>query len=199
MKKQSTESIAHLWRRSLLLAVALLMLNSRAHADGGTVELHQVAGPFIVTVFTAPVPLRVGPVDISVLLQDRANGQPVLDGEIFVLFRKEGGLTVGEPATRELAQNKLLYSALMILPEAGQWELEVRIKREKEATSVFAQVSAAAPKPFLLSYWRSLSLPPIFIALFALNQWLKRCAVRRIRQNHLTGERKSPEQASSAI
>jgi len=179
MKKQHFKLIAQLWSRSLWLVPALLALSSRAQADGGLVALHQEAGPFIVTVFTAPSPLRAGPVDISVLVQDRANGQPVLDGEVFVRLQREGGMTLGARATREVAQNKLLYSALMTLPEAGRWELEVTIKQGKEAASVLGQVSAAPPRPFLLSYWRSLSLPPIVAALFALNQWLKRRAARR--------------------
>jgi len=84
-----------------------------------------------------------------------------------------------------MAQNKLFYSALMNLPEAGQWELEVKIKQGKETASIHGQVSAAAPTSLLLSYWRSLSLPPIVIALFALNQWLKR------RSAH-SGERQQP-------
>src|SRR5262249_39441585 len=148
MNKQRTEWIAYLWHRGLLLVVALFMLNSRAHADGGIVALHQVASPFVVTVFSAPVPLRVGPVDIRALVQDRANGQPVLDGEIFIRLRKQGGMAVGGRATREVAQNKLLYSALMNLPEAGRWELEVTIKQGKETASVLGQVSASAPRPF---------------------------------------------------
>jgi len=174
MKKQDFTWVAQLRRRSLWLVPALLALNSRAHGDGGLVELHQVAGPFIVTVFTAPGPLRAGPVDISVLVQDRANGQPVLDGEVFVRLQREGGMTLIERATREVAQNKLLYSALMTLPEAGRWGLEVTIKQEKEAASVLGQMSAGPSRPFLLSYWRSLWLPPVGVALFALNQWFKR-------------------------
>jgi len=174
MKKQDFSWIAQLRRRSLWLVAALLALNTRAHGDGGFVELHQVAGPFIVTVFTAPGPLRAGPIDISVLVQDRANGQPVLDGEVFVRLQREGGMPLIERATREVAQNKLLYSALMTLPEAGRWELEVTIKQEKETASVLGQLSAEASRPLLLSYWRSLWLPPVVVALFALNQWFKR-------------------------
>jgi hypothetical protein len=179
MKKQHFKLIAQLWRRTLLLAVALLALDLRAQADGGIVVLHHVTDLFVVTIFTASVPLRAGPVDISVLVQDRASGQPVLDGEVFIRLRRESGMTVDERATREVAQNKLLYCAQMTLPEAGRWELEATIKRGKEAASVLGQVSAAAPRPFLLSYWRSLSLPPVVIALFALNQWLKRRAARQ--------------------
>jgi len=177
MKKQHFKVIAESWCRGLLLVVALLAFSSLAQADGGFVELHQEVGPFVVTVFSAPGPLRAGPVDISVLVQDRASGQPVLDGEVFVRLKSPGAITLVERATREVAQNKLLYSALIDLPEAGQWELEVTIKQGKETASILGQVSAAAPTPFLLSYWRSLSLPPIFIAVFALNQWLRRRAL----------------------
>jgi len=177
MRKQDFKVIAELWRRGLLLVAALLALTTRAQADGGFVELQQEVGPFVVTVFSAPGPLRAGPVDISVLVQDRASGQTVLDAEVFVRLKGPGGITLVERATREAAQNRLLYSALMNLPEAGQWELEVTIKQGRETASIAGLVSAAAPTPFLLSYWRSLSLPPIVIAVFALNQWLRRRAL----------------------
>ena len=177
MNKQHFKVIAELWRRGLLLVAALLAFSSRAQSDGGSVELHQEVGPLVITVFTAPGPLRAGPVDISVLVQDRATGQPVLDGEVLVRLKKEGATTLVERATREVAQNKLLYSALINLPEAGQWELEVTIKQGKETATIIGQVTAAAPTAFLLSYWRSLSLPPIAIAAFALSQWLKRRAL----------------------
>jgi hypothetical protein len=75
--------------------------------------------------------------------------------------------------------NIVTIDASLVLPptEAGQWELEVTIKQGKETASIPGQVSAAAPTPFLLSYWQSLSLPPIVIAVFALNQWLRRRAL----------------------
>src|SRR5215471_8129658 len=46
-------------------------------------------------------------------------------------------------------------------------------------TSMRGQVSAAALRPFVLAYWRSLSLLPIIPALCAVRQWVKRRAVRR--------------------
>jgi hypothetical protein len=185
MKKQHFKLIGQLCYRGLLLVPALLAFSSRAQADGGFVELHQEIGAFVVTVFSAPGPLRAGPVDISVLVQDRASGQPVLDGEVFVRLKSPGAITLVERATREVAQNKLLYSALINLPEAGQWELEVTIKQGKETASVLGQVSAATPSPFWLSYWRSLLLPPIVIAAFALNQWLKRRSAHRENDSNL--------------
>jgi hypothetical protein len=182
MEKQRSKLTAQLWRCGLLLAVALSTPSLQAQADGGLVQLHQTAGSFVVTVFAAPGPPRLGPVEISVLAQDRENGQAALDVAVFVRLRSAGGTIVVGRATREASRNKLLYSASMNLPDAGRWEMEVTIKRGKSAASVFGQLSVAAPRPFLLSYWRSLSLPWVVISLFALNQWLKRRAASRRRQ-----------------
>ena len=168
-----------LLRRTLLVVVALVAQVVTTHADGGHVQLHQAAGPFVITVFTAPTPLHAGPVDVSVLVQDRGDGQPVLDGEVYVWLRRDGGMTVDGRATRAVAQNKLLYSTVVHVPEAGTWELEVTVTQGQDSASVRGQVSAAAPRPFVLAYWRSLSLPPVVATLFALHQWVKRRAARR--------------------
>jgi len=174
MEKHRAKLIGRYWRHGLLLAPLLLALCSRAQADGGLVQMHQTAGPFVITVFAAPSPPRVGPVEISVLAQDRADGRAALDVEVFVRLRSEGGAIVAGRATREASRNKLLYSASMNLPEAGRWELEVTINQGKSVASVFGQLSVASPGPFLISYWRSLSLPWAVIILFPMNQWLKR-------------------------
>jgi hypothetical protein len=166
-------------RRTLLLVVALLAQVVTIHAHGGRVQLHQAVGPFVVTVFTEPTPLRVGPVDISVLVQEREDGQPVLDGEVSVWLRREDGRTVGGPATRAVAHHKLLYCTVVHLPEAGSWVLEVIVMQGQDAASVRGQVAAAAPRPFVLAYWRSLSLLPIILTLCVVHQWVKRRAVRR--------------------
>ena len=168
-----------LLRRTLLVVVALVAQVVTTHADGGHVQLHQAAGPFVITVFTAPTPLHAGPVDVSVLVQDRGDGQPVLDGEVYVWLWRDGAMTVDGRATRAVAQNKLLYSTVVHVPEAGTWELEVTVTQGQDSASVRGQVSAAAPRPFVLAYWRSLSLPPVVATLFALHQWVKRRAARR--------------------
>jgi hypothetical protein len=183
IEKHRAKLIGRYRRRSLLMLAALLALCSRTQADGGLAQIHQTAGPFVVTVFVAPSPPRIGPVDISVLAQDRTGGQAALDLEVFVRLRREGGMTLVGRATQKVAQNKLPYSVLMSLPEAGQWELEVSIKQGRSTASVLGQLSVTAPRPFPLSYWRSLSLPWIVVTLFAMNQWLKRRVASRERQN----------------
>ena len=181
MKNHRSKLIGRYWRYISLLALLLLALCSRAQADGG-VALHQVAGPFVVTVFTAPGAPRAGPVEVSVLAQYRADGQAALDVEVFVRLRSASGLIVAGQATREASRHNPLYYASMNLPSAGRWELEVTIQQGRQgmsATSVLGQVSVAMPRPFLFSYWRILSLPWVIVTLFAMNQWLKRRAASR--------------------
>src|SRR5262245_5830682 len=53
----------------LLIAIAVFDYRITARADGGAEQFERSAGPFVVTVFTTPSPLRAGLVDISLLIQ----------------------------------------------------------------------------------------------------------------------------------
>ena len=159
---------------AMLIATAWIAGSIRAHADGGTVQFEKSAGPFLITVFTTPSPLRAGPVDISLLIQSRDSQQPVLDCQALVQLRKEGAMNIRSEATHGVAQNKLLYAAQVNIPEPGLWELGVAIQRGDDSINVAGEITVAPANSVLLVYWRSLALPPLFISLFALNQWLKR-------------------------
>ena len=166
----------------LLIAIAWVAGIIKAHADGGAVQFARLAGPFAITVFTTPSPLRAGPVDISLMIQSRDSQQPVLDCRALVQLRKEGAISIRSEATHEAAQNKLLYAAQVNIPESGTWELEVTIEHGDDSINVVGEIVAASSMPVLLVYWRSLALPPLFISLFALNQWLKRRSTKGGRQ-----------------
>jgi len=75
------------------LAAALLW-PAAAYPDGGTLRLRQDTGPFMVSVFTAPQPLRAGPADVSVLVQDRASTEVLLDAEVTLTLRPPDGAPV---------------------------------------------------------------------------------------------------------
>jgi len=158
----------------LFIVVACVLSVTGAQADGGAAQFTKSAGPFVITVFTTPSPLRAGPVDISLMIQNRENQQPVLDCLAQVQVSKDGATSIGSEATHQAAQNKLLYAAQVKIPESGLWELEAAIKCGDDSANVNGSLSVAPSSPVLLVYWRSLALPPVFISLFALNQWLKR-------------------------
>ncbi len=57
-----------------ILSSVILHPSSLARADGGAVRLRQRSGGYQIAVFTEPTPLRAGPVDVSVLVQDAETG-----------------------------------------------------------------------------------------------------------------------------
>src|SRR5438309_8563387 len=99
-----------------------------AYGDGGTMRLSEKRDRLLITVFTAPATFRVGPVDISVLVQDALTGEPVPQTRVTVRMTKPGQFVLVGPATREAATNKLLHAAEFELPEPGRWQLEVEVE-----------------------------------------------------------------------
>lgn len=137
-------------------------------------QLVQSDGPFVVTVFTSPAALRVGPVDVTVMVQNRVDQQPVLDAQVVVELKSEDGLLVKTQALRGLGRNNLLYAALIKVPEPGRWVLGVTTGRGQDSAKVVGSITVSPARGFWFSNWRSLTLPSIIIVLFVLNQWLKR-------------------------
>ena len=94
----------------------MLLAAVAARGDGGLLRLRQAAGRFEISVFTAPTPLRVGQIDVSVMVQ--ADHAPVLDAEVDVQLRGPGG-ELTATASAAAATNKLLYAALIEVPVPG--------------------------------------------------------------------------------
>ncbi len=158
----------------MFIALSLVALATTARAGQGTVQFVQTDGPFVVTVFTAPSPLRAGPVDVSVMAQNRLDQRPVLDGQVLVELQSKNGVVVRAEALRGQAENDLLYAALINVPESGRWVLNVTINREHELAKISGSITVDSARGCWFSNWRSLALPSIVIVLFVLNQWLKR-------------------------
>jgi hypothetical protein len=145
-----------------------------ASGDGGTVRLLERVGPYEIAVFTAPTPFRAGPVDLSVLVQDAATGEPVPSVRVTVTLAPRGrpGEAIRHPATTEAATNKLLHAALFVLPEPGWWEVLVQFEGPRGMAEVHFTVEAAEPAPRWPSLWPWLAWPAAAITLFGIHQFL---------------------------
>ncbi len=160
---------------SLIVAV-VPMLRVDARADGGAVRRRESAGAFTVTVFTSPDPIAAGPTDVSVLVQDRADGAPILDGLVKLRLTSpshvgDGDRMLEATATHDAAANKLLY-ATWIDVGAGEWTLHVAVERGHESSSVDVPLSVVPATTRLTEYWPHLLLPPLAILVFVLHQCL---------------------------
>jgi hypothetical protein len=142
-------------------------------ADGGTVRLSQKKGGYLITVFSAPTPFRAGPVDVSVLVQDAATGDPLTQSLVTVRMIKSGRLALEYPATSEAATNKLLQAAQFELPEPGRWVLQVRVEGAHGPAVIAGELEAAEPLPRWRELWLWIGWPAIAIALFGIHQVLE--------------------------
>jgi hypothetical protein len=162
--------------RCLVSVSALFLLPSLAAADGGVIRLSEEQGNYRITVFTAPTPLRAGPVDLSVLVQEAATQEPAAGVQVTIKTVRRGSLheALHQPATTEAATNKLYYAATFDLPEPGWYSLEVCIDGPLGQAQVHFELEAAEPLPPWLTMSPWVGWPVLAILLFGIHQLLVR-------------------------
>ncbi|MEJ2217821.1 MAG: hypothetical protein P8099_14520 [Gemmatimonadota bacterium] len=154
-----------------LAALAILFAAPLLLADGGKVQVSQApAGPFLVTVFTSPIPLRTGGIDVSVLLQDRATQAPVHDAQVTVTAEPvdHEGQTDTYPATRAQATNKLFLAAEFAIHDAGKWRFTVTARNANGEGTVHFETNVRGPG--LLDrgiwVWGIIAIPVVLVLWF---------------------------------
>jgi len=157
----------------LLISVPLLF-PTPATADGGTLRLSEEKENYQIAVFTAPTPLRAGPVDVSALVQDATTHEPVSGVQVTIKAapRDRSGAVIRRRATVDAATNKLFQAATLNLKEPGWWQLEIGLEGPLGNTSVAVDVEAAKPLPRYLAMWPWLTWPALPILLFVAHQFL---------------------------
>ncbi len=189
MSKREThnkEAVASKWGNLSVLALFLFSLSS-AFADGGAIIARETINGLDLTVFASPFPLRAGPADVSVLVQD-AKGKAVLDAAVEMSWTTTSSATADwlppccsmgtapgkTPALRTHSQNKLFYGAILPVRSAGPSEISVTVKTAGAEATLSIPVEVAPPRAPALAYWPLLALPPVAVGLFALHQRLSR-------------------------
>jgi len=167
------------------LLAALLLAPITASADGGVVRVRQASGPFLISIFTPSDPLRAGPIDVSVLVQDGSSGDPILDATVNLAIQTldSDRARFLARATHQQATNKLLQAATVKMPAAGRWVLRVEVRRGRDEATLTTEVRVGPPAPRLAAIWPYLLLPPFAIAVFALHQALRQDALHRARSS----------------
>ncbi len=178
----------------LLVALALLAAAPQAFADGGVVIGERDGAGLRITVFAEPVPIRAGPADFSVLVQEIDSRQPVMDADVRISLKK---LSAPSPEKEwsppycqvpgndgyvvlrhDLAQNKMLYAAMVAITEAGRWELAVSVVAGDRRLAASLPLDVAAPRRPLATWWPAIAVLPAAILLYAWRAALVRARRR---------------------
>jgi len=115
--------------------------------DGDVMRMQETSGPFRISVFTEPDPLSSGPCDVSVLVQDRDTGEPILDAPVSLAIaqtKSANDLPALIPATSEASSLKLLEAGTVNLPRQGSWNLRVTVRRGSSESVVQSTLNASS-------------------------------------------------------
>jgi hypothetical protein len=139
----------------LALALSGMAPPAQAHG-GGTPQLAIVeAGPYRVSTWTQPNPIRVGVLHVTVAVFEapapgaRAGetGPLVLDAQVHVTLTPLGHAadTLTAQATRQNALNKFFYETDLELPSQGQWQAVIQVQGPAGGGSADFQIQALPP------------------------------------------------------
>jgi hypothetical protein len=162
-------------KASIILPVVGMFSVCAALADGGNIQLHKTSGSFVLTVFTSPEPLRVGLIDTSVLVQDRATGAAILEATVNFDVHPPGDITehLWTRGTPVQAANRLLHAFTINPTVSGWWTIRVFVSHHRQEAAVTTKVFVIPASPRLTRIWPFLVAPLFCIALFAVHQMLQ--------------------------
>jgi hypothetical protein len=164
----------------VVLSSALLHSAPPAKADGGFLRLRQKVGGYEIAVFTSPTPIRVGTVDVSVLVQDAATGEFVPDADVSVCVKAPGTAHILKyAATSGAATNRLFKAAVFSLPSAGSWDVEVMVEGPHGPAQVAFAITADEPLARWRELWPWFGWPAVVVMLYGANRLRSQSTSRR--------------------
>jgi len=141
------------------LGLALILLfaprSVQAHGGGTPQLINTEAGPYWVSVWTDPDPIRVGGFHVTVAVAEAPEpgastqeaGDLVLDAAVRVRVEpvSQGGETLVAAATHDNAVNKLFYEADLTLPAEGRWHVDILVDGVTGAGNASFDIEASSP------------------------------------------------------
>jgi hypothetical protein len=169
-------AVARFWLVACLGLAVLVQVPVGALADGGTLRFSKPCGHYRITLFTAPAPLRAGPVDFSILVQATDSESPVLDIPVTVYVYPESDpqRRLSGPVTTMAATNKLFRAIQLDLSEPGRWHVEVELETPEGAARVDTDLEVGPALPAWIDLVLWISWPAVAIVLFGIHQVLVR-------------------------
>lgn len=116
----------------LLVVLVLASMPAPAAAHGGGVPrlVNASAGPYRVSAWTQPDPVRTGDLHVTIAVSDPVSGAPVLNTAVEAAVTRSGfaGEPAFTPAPRGFSPNKLFHEIDLEIAAKGSYQVTVRVK-----------------------------------------------------------------------
>ncbi len=144
--------------------------------------MRETAGPFIVSLFTAPDVLAVGPADISAMVEEKASGRVLLDADVVITLTAEdaAGTLITAHLSHAHATNQLLEDAVVDLPHAGRWRAVLQVHEGDRTAEAVTELTVAHHSSRRGTIWLFAMLPLLGIGVFAWAHAEKRLRRTRV-------------------
>jgi cytochrome c oxidase assembly factor CtaG len=173
-RRLRTETIEAVSFVVLLVAAGLCLaaLASRPSDDDQALRLLQVTGPFVVSIFALPGDLDAGRSEFNMLVQDRDTLQVVQDASVTLQAKRNDASQSTETvrASAENSENKLLTSAELDLPTAGDWVLRVQVSHNDADGEVQLPLRVVKPEGGTIIHL-PYALFGVFAAILMVTYW----------------------------
>ena len=166
----------------LVLAGVLWHWCAMLYADGGAVRCSERRGDYRITVFTSPTPLRAGPVDISVFVQDVATrrasaGSADPGASDAARSWRRNALSSAPQRRRRRTSSTRRPSSTCPNRAGGTWRSSIEGLREPIKVSFAMEADKPPPQVWEMTPW--IAWPALVMVLFGVHQWLVRRKLRR--------------------
>ncbi len=168
----SSRAAEAVWFMVLFVATGLcfsFLIATSPGDDDQALRLWKQRGPFSIAIFAPSGDLPTGPTTFGVLVQDQNTQEVLLDSAVEVCAQPgaDGGASLPPlRAASENSENKLLQTAELDFPAAGQWTLNVTIHRNSENANLSLPLHVAKGESGLGDLWAYFLFPAFGMILF---------------------------------
>lgn len=161
----------------VMFVIAGLCFAALASSDTGdddqALRFHGQSGPFVMSVFGQPGDLPTGHANFAILVQDSNTQDVQLDATVDLSIVADAdsprSLSVAH-TVREKAENKLLQTADLNLPNEGNWRMHVSVKHHTQVADFVLPLHVVRQQtaPEHLYLWRYIAFPMFSVVLLVV-------------------------------
>ena len=160
------------WFVAVFVAIGLcfsFLIATSSEDDDQALRLWKQSGPFSAAIFAPAGDLPAGRSSFGVLVQDRKTQEVLLDSAVDLSARPaaaEAGQPAPVRATYEDSENKLLQTAELDLPAAGDWTVNIALSRNSESAELSLPLRVVKREGGLADLWPYFLFPAFGMILF---------------------------------